>query len=1320
MWPARVPSSRRGFDHIFFLFSFVIGVEGEQRPSDRCLPTEGRPVLKRPIMKTIMIEQSNWYSHLLLSSIMQILLEEHLGYEVVMNNNKNGFGRFRRASLVKGDIIPEDGQALYDYVRRGMTFAYMNPEAWVRDEWVDQKKYSIETGKVINVGGIGYDGEEGLFVPHWLSQPPYQGTFYFSYQGNDTRLASTVGQSAAVRINCSSSRREVCTGRRPVAENCTTYCPLELYGTDSAHLPPIPIVSLKDYAVGFLEQIVENNNFFAAVEWYPPEGYEAMVRSLVETPFAFYYWEPSILASVGDFSRVFLPNQRCGHNHHSEHSIGTWKCDLPTQMIIKICSANLRESAPPAWQFLSKLEMSERIDRSNTSIEDLGGSSITELLAAVEMLAAREPDIAIDENIRRIACRWVRDNEFQGSEWINWVKHDVPWWAETQPSKLIPTAAMMVLAIICVVLVHEIYIVKSHIFEGFTRSISAVRHCRELYFNLCGPLRPKPKAKSTASESDSTICRQRSTSSECDRSMVVDAEPLTATFDSLASFVQPEWVTLQDSGYLTVQLEREGNTTARAVVRLYTEDLDARAGVDYEGVNVECVFEPGQSLVSAEVPIIYSPTWENGKTFLLCLAPASDSIGLGRLSKANVHIIETDDFPGLGLGADSSPQLMMRRWLCFLMRSNKRRTVLAILIHVYRAFHHTVVMTVVPQLVVDAVLTSHQSPYFMVMSTTPILLVSLLIVRLTQRSLLDYNMVGPTEKLLRDHLFRKFWKLPMEVHFREQFRASSWLCAFLRVSESLFAWAGFFTFAEHFATLVFGSIVTLWLITDFFTTMNADVLIGLAVCCMVPLISLCLVMYCGPSAHYQAKLKHCERSFDTLVAQVMWVQRNWPIVHESHPMLPGMRLLASRFSDVNQEFQNSKKFQKLAGDSADWVSVYVSSIATFLLITFGGFILIERQYYGQGHITVGSYFALIKVFTSFGIAVKKLVQAVNFASLASATFGCIAKLLNIEEKQVTEHRQDTSSIKLECVSFHYQETGPFALKGISVCIPSDSAVALHGPPGVGKMTLLRLLGGMISPTTGETILPRAAKVAFLEGSGTFVPGTTVVDNISLGAENRTAECIDVLMRALGLADYDPPVNMTSCLSGTERTATLLGYEGQSPLNAGSATMNLKLEECMHFGSDRTGSIKDHTTYRQQLLVQLARALLTDPSLLFLNFCNLPLDSGTERTFNVLHLWRNCRNMDVFIEALGGTMPDGVWATGKSDRLLAEAAERAVASKSKGQTAKTFVVILPEACIQANPRWLQNIFTATLHLTSRTSCVFSPLSAGPRAKQYAFV
>ena len=99
-----------------------------------------------------------------------------------------------------------------------------------------------------------------------------------------------------------------------------------------------------------------------------------------------------------------------------------------------------------------------------------------------------------------------------------------------------------------------------------------------------------------------------------------------------------------------------------------------------------------------------------------------------------------------------------------------------------------------------------------------------------------------------------------------------------------------------------------------------------------------------------------------------------------------------------------------------------------------------------------------------------------------------------------------------CKSFQTHEKRVDVLKGIDLAIKDKSTLVVFGPSGIGKTTLLNIIGGMDKPDSGKVIISgvdlsamgpvrlanfRKEKIGFIFQTYNLIPNLKAIDNIQL-------------------------------------------------------------------------------------------------------------------------------------------------------------------------------------------------------------------------------
>jgi ABC-type multidrug transport system fused ATPase/permease subunit len=286
----------------------------------------------------------------------------------------------------------------------------------------------------------------------------------------------------------------------------------------------------------------------------------------------------------------------------------------------------------------------------------------------------------------------------------------------------------------------------------------------------------------------------------------------------------------------------------------------------------------------------------------------------------------------------------------------------------------------------------------------------------------------------------------------------------------------------------------------------------------------------------------------------------------------------------------------LANTSAEmgflpYVSKYVieaSVVVGAVLIGAAQFILHDASH------AIATWAIFLAAGTRIAPAVLRLQQGVvtikTGLGVASPTLDLIEDLgnspmtENIDDKLDVIHEGFIPEVNIENVSLIYPTKADPAIINFTLTIPPGSSVALVGPSGAGKTTLIDVLLGVLNPDQGTILisgLPPLLAVAKWPGAVSYVPQDVVIaagtirENIALGYP--LAEATDELIyRALRMAHLEEFI-----VGLPEGIDTQVGERG-ARLSGGQ---------------------------RQRL--GIARAMFTCPNLLVLDEATSSLDSETE-------------------------------------------------------------------------------------------------------------
>jgi ABC-type multidrug transport system fused ATPase/permease subunit len=235
---------------------------------------------------------------------------------------------------------------------------------------------------------------------------------------------------------------------------------------------------------------------------------------------------------------------------------------------------------------------------------------------------------------------------------------------------------------------------------------------------------------------------------------------------------------------------------------------------------------------------------------------------------------------------------------------------------------------------------------------------------------------------------------------------------------------------------------------------------------------------------------------------------------------------------------------------------------------------------------------------------QNLIGVKSSLSAAKPTFDLIDELNDVKELDKTEtlittnHKDFSPRVNLKDLKFTYSDAMNDTIQDISLDIDSGRFVALVGPSGGGKSTLIDLILGLLAPSSGTITISGLAPVDAIKkwpGSIGYVPqdvfieNSTIKENICLGF-NPTTVSDDLVWQALQLADLSEFVK---------------GLDGQLSYRISDAGKNLSGGQRQRLG--------------------IARALLTKPKIVIFDEATSALDAETENRVSesILKLTGEC-------------------------------------------------------------------------------------------------
>ena len=287
---------------------------------------------------------------------------------------------------------------------------------------------------------------------------------------------------------------------------------------------------------------------------------------------------------------------------------------------------------------------------------------------------------------------------------------------------------------------------------------------------------------------------------------------------------------------------------------------------------------------------------------------------------------------------------------------------------------------------------------------------------------------------------------------------------------------------------------------------------------------------------------------------------------------------------VKENYANFRAQMKNAQVMATLTPVIelIAAIGVTFLIWYGGFEVIN------GNLTAGALIAFLVYATNLANPIKRLSRIYGNVQKAMAAAERVFSVLDektdiVEKDNATELKAVIGKVDFKAVTFKYNEN-EVILKDINLEVKAGQMVAIVGPSGAGKTTIVNLLPRFYDPVAGNIYIDDVniadVTLASLREKIGIVPQETVLfngsiyDNILYGDLTATTEEVIAAAKAANAHDF--------IMQMADQYQTQIGERG-SKLSGG-----------------------------QRQRIAIARAILKNPRILILDEATSALDTESEK------------------------------------------------------------------------------------------------------------
>ncbi|HXY05556.1 MAG TPA: lipid A export permease/ATP-binding protein MsbA [Burkholderiaceae bacterium] len=327
-------------------------------------------------------------------------------------------------------------------------------------------------------------------------------------------------------------------------------------------------------------------------------------------------------------------------------------------------------------------------------------------------------------------------------------------------------------------------------------------------------------------------------------------------------------------------------------------------------------------------------------------------------------------------------------------------------------------------------------------------------------------------------------------------------------------------------------------------------------------------------------------------------------VHEASRVIKvydGVRYESERFAKINQRLRQFAMKMQVAWSAATPATQVIAAVGLAIVI---GIAMWQARI---GLLTPDQFIEFLTAALLILQPLRHLASVNSPIARMSAAADSVFGMIDSATEQETGTRQIESAkgaIELRHVSFRYPGAGSAALEDINLDVRPGETIALVGPSGAGKTTLINLIPRFLRPTSGEIRL----------------------DGIPLGDLTLASLRRQIALVSQDVVLFDDTISANIAYGGC-------GDATPAQVRAvAEAAFLLPLIQSLPAGFDtRIGENAVKLSGGQRQRLSIARALLKNAPILLLDEATSALDSESER-FIQLSLERLMRGRTTFVVA----------------------------------------------------------------------------------------